>query len=88
MIQFQFVDKTLTGSTTKYYEIVMNGVTMPPAPSPASQSRILFDPRGFALRETSPGNNTWRPSPYNFQFRCNRLSKNIDVAINAFGRIK
>ncbi|MEW6533900.1 MAG: prepilin-type N-terminal cleavage/methylation domain-containing protein [Thermodesulfobacteriota bacterium] len=88
VIQFQFVDKKLTDGTTQYYEIVMNGVTMPPAPSTVSQSRILFDPRGFALRETSPGNNTWRPSPYDFQFTCNRLSKTIAVAVNAFGRIQ
>ncbi|MFZ5865643.1 MAG: pilus assembly FimT family protein [Thermodesulfobacteriota bacterium] len=88
VIQFQFVDKKLTDGTTQYYEIVMNGVTMPPAPSTVSQSRILFDPRGFALRETSPGNNTWRPSPYNFEFKCNRLSSTVAVAINALGRIQ
>jgi Tfp pilus assembly protein FimT len=88
VIQFQFVDKTLSGSTTKYYQIVMNGVTIPPTPSPASQSRILFDPRGFALRETSPGNDNWRPSPYTFEFKCNRISRAITIAVNAFGRIQ
>jgi len=88
VIQFQFVDKKLSDGATRYYEVVMNGVTIPPAPSQISQSRIRFDPRGFALKETTPGNNDWKPSPYTFEFKCNRLSRTIPMAINPFGRIQ